>query len=49
MIETIVISNFSNSNNENFTEQDKNVLKSMVNNFGAICVVVSLSISWPSA
>ena len=32
MIETLVISNFSNPNNEKFTEQDKNVLKSMFNN-----------------
>ena len=49
MIETLVISNFSNSNNENFTEQDKNVLKSMFNNLSPINIIISFVISLAAA
>ena len=49
MIETLVISNFSNQNNESFNEQDNNQLKNMVNNLSPVNVIVALVISLAAA
>ena len=49
MIETLVISNFSNQNNESFNDQDNNQLKNMFNNLSPVNVIVALVISLAAA